>query len=238
MVSRELREHDANPMVNVVVDIEEGVSFGFPDPRETFLEAPCQVRRGIYDVDLIGAFTYLGGREAHQLFEGAFDWPQLTEFREQNRTTVERAAALCGDYLNERFGKIEIGNDVWIGEGAFIRRGVRIGDGAIVAARSVVVADVPSYAIVAGSPARVVRYRFDEATREALLELSWWRYGLSALDGVDFTNVPAAIEHIRANIASGRAQPYTAPLVKVDALGRRSAWSYEQETSELVPYEA
>ena len=67
-----------------------------------------------------------------------------------------------------------IGNDVWIGSGAMILSGVTIGDGAVVAARAVVTKDVPPYAIVAGNPARLVRYRFDEATIAALLEAAWW----------------------------------------------------------------
>lgn len=57
--------------------------------------------------------------------------------------------------------KARIGNDCWIGYGAIILSGVTIGDGAVVAAGSVVVNDVPSNAVVAGTPARIVKYRFD-----------------------------------------------------------------------------
>jgi acetyltransferase-like isoleucine patch superfamily enzyme len=71
-------------------------------------------------------------------------------------------------------GDIVIGNDVWIAYGATIASGVNIGDGAVVGMRAVVLEDVPPYAIVAGSPARVIRYRFDEATRDRLLSLRWW----------------------------------------------------------------
>jgi acetyltransferase-like isoleucine patch superfamily enzyme len=71
-------------------------------------------------------------------------------------------------------GDITINNDVWIAYGATIGSGVHIGDGAVVAARSVVLEDVPPYAVVAGAPARVIRYRFDEETRERLLALRWW----------------------------------------------------------------
>lgn len=71
-------------------------------------------------------------------------------------------------------GDIVIGNDVWIGYEAVVLAGVRIGDGAIVAARSVVTRDVPPYAVVGGVPARVIRRRFDDATVERLLRLRWW----------------------------------------------------------------
>jgi virginiamycin A acetyltransferase len=67
-------------------------------------------------------------------------------------------------------GDIIVGNDVWFGYDSLIRNGVTIGDGAIVAARSVVVKDVPPYAIVAGNPARVVKLRFDEATSSVVLD--------------------------------------------------------------------
>lgn len=54
--------------------------------------------------------------------------------------------------------------------------GVRIGDGAVIGARSVVAGDIPPYAVAVGNPARIVRYRFDEATIAALLELAWWSW--------------------------------------------------------------
>lgn len=71
-------------------------------------------------------------------------------------------------------GPIIIGNDVWIGTEAIILSGVNIGDGAVVAARSLVSKDVPPYSIVAGNPAKIIRYRFDEVTIENLHRLKWW----------------------------------------------------------------
>jgi len=71
-------------------------------------------------------------------------------------------------------GPITIGNDVWIGVGAILLPGVTIGDGAIVSAGAVVAGDVPPYAIVGGSPARVLRRRFDSDTIAAMLRIRWW----------------------------------------------------------------
>ena len=71
-------------------------------------------------------------------------------------------------------GDTVVGNDVWIGYGAVVMPGVRIGDGAIVAAMSVVTKDVPAYAIVGGNPATVLRPRFDKSTVERLLAIRWW----------------------------------------------------------------
>ncbi|WP_255733571.1 CatB-related O-acetyltransferase [Ruegeria sp. Ofav3-42] len=70
--------------------------------------------------------------------------------------------------------KTTLGHDVWIGHGVIVKGGVNIGHGAIIGAGSVVTRDVPPYAVVAGVPARVLRYRFDEPTIDALLASRWW----------------------------------------------------------------
>ncbi|MBE7639221.1 antibiotic acetyltransferase [Salegentibacter sp. BLCTC] len=79
---------------------------------------------------------------------------------------------------NERVskGSIVIGNDVWIGAHCVILSGSEIGDGAIVAANSVVNGKVPPYAIVGGTPARVIKYRFSEEKIKLLLESKWWSH--------------------------------------------------------------
>ena len=71
-------------------------------------------------------------------------------------------------------GDIVIGNDVWIGYEAVILSGVRIGDGAIVGARSVVTKDIPSYTIVGGVPAKTIKKRFDDDVITKLQQLQWW----------------------------------------------------------------
>jgi acetyltransferase-like isoleucine patch superfamily enzyme len=73
-------------------------------------------------------------------------------------------------------GEVVIGHDVWIGTEAFILSGVRIGNGAIIGARSVVTKDVPAYAVVAGNPARHIRYRFDPDTIASLEQIAWWNW--------------------------------------------------------------
>jgi acetyltransferase-like isoleucine patch superfamily enzyme len=84
------------------------------------------------------------------------------------------AASIVGHPASK--GDIRVGNDVWIGHGALILSGVKIGDGAVVGAGSVVTKDVENYAVVAGNPARFVKYRFDLQTREHLCNLSWWNW--------------------------------------------------------------
>lgn len=69
---------------------------------------------------------------------------------------------------------VVIGNDVWIGSNAIVLQGVTIGDGAVVAAGAVVTKDVPSYTVVGGVPAKVIKKRFDSSIEKRLKESQWW----------------------------------------------------------------
>ncbi|ASY55934.1 Chloramphenicol acetyltransferase [Sinorhizobium sp. CCBAU 05631] len=89
-------------------------------------------------------------------------------------------------------GDTIVGNDAWLGREATVLPGVTIGDGAIVAAKSVVSKDVPPYAIVAGNPARVVRMRFPAEIVERLQAVAWWNWpadkvtrNIAAITGAD-----------------------------------------------------
>jgi len=78
-------------------------------------------------------------------------------------------------------GDTVIGNDVWIGYEAVIMPGIRVGDGAIIAAKSVVVGDVASYTIVGGNPAKYIRQRFDDGTIRSLLKIAWWNWDMEKI---------------------------------------------------------
>lgn len=71
---------------------------------------------------------------------------------------------------------VQIGNDVWVGRGAFIMAGVSIGDGAVVGARALVNKDVEPYSIVGGIPAEHIKYRFDSETIQKLMKIKWWSW--------------------------------------------------------------
>jgi acetyltransferase-like isoleucine patch superfamily enzyme len=79
-------------------------------------------------------------------------------------------------------GDIIIGNDVWIGTDALILSGVKIGDGAVIAARSVVTKDIAPYSIVAGNPAQVIRFRFKKSIIADLQKIAWWNWPLSKIE--------------------------------------------------------
>lgn len=81
----------------------------------------------------------------------------------------------------ENKGDTIIGNDVWIGYDSLIMPGVTVGDGAIIAARSVVTRNVEPYTIVGGNPAQIIRKRFDDGVIELLLALKWWDWSLEKI---------------------------------------------------------
>lgn len=78
-------------------------------------------------------------------------------------------------------GDIIIGNDVWIGYDSLIMPGVKIGDGAIIAARSVVVKDIPPYTIAGGNPAVPIKQRFSNEEIEILLSICWWDWEIEKI---------------------------------------------------------
>ncbi len=79
-------------------------------------------------------------------------------------------------------GDIVVGNDVWFGYDSLVMNGVSIGNGAIIAAKAVVVKDVPAYSIVAGNPAKVVKMRFDDKTIERLQKIAWWDWKIEKIN--------------------------------------------------------
>jgi phosphonate metabolism protein (transferase hexapeptide repeat family) len=112
-----------------------------------------------------------------------------------------------------RAHSVRLGHDVWIGHGAVVLPGVTVGTGAVVGAGAVVTRDVPPYTIVAGSPARVIRKRFDDTVADRLLALAWWdwprdrlREALTAFRELDaaefcerFENAASALPHARTS---------------------------------------
>jgi virginiamycin A acetyltransferase len=141
-----------------VQNFENNVLYHFPFVGDRLrIGKFCAIARGVKFI-MNGANHQMSGISTYPFFIFGHGW-------EHARPT--------GEELPYK-GDTVIGNDVWIGYDALIMPGVTIGDGAIIAARSVVAADVPAYAIVGGNPAPVVRERFDPDTVGRLLAIAWW----------------------------------------------------------------
>ena len=137
----------------------ENVLYGY-GPERLVIGRYCALAEGVRFVmaganhPMLGPSTFPFG-----IFGG--DWAEAT-------MDLVMSAPSRGDTI--------VGNDVWLGYRALVMPGVTIGDGAIVAAGSVVTADLPPYAIAGGNPAGVLRMRYDEADVERLLRAAWWHW--------------------------------------------------------------
>ena len=131
----------------------------------------------------IGKFSSLSWNiEFHLLVTGDHDWRKISTY-----------SALHSDLMEVRQSfsptekcKVEIGNDVWIGRGTILKstnpaRPLQIGDGAVIASNSVVVKNVPPYAIVGGNPAQIIKYRFSDKIIESLLKIQWWNWDIDKI---------------------------------------------------------
>ena len=86
-----------------------------------------------------------------------------------------------------------IGNDVWVGAGAIILRGIKIGDGACIAAGAVVTKDVPPYAIVGGNPAKIIKYSFSKEIISDLQLLKWWDFPMEKISILPFDDINGCV---------------------------------------------
>lgn len=128
-----------------------------------------------YDCEIsnceIGSFTSIAngvvvGGGMHPL-----DWVGMSPVFYKGRDSVK---AKFSEFEREQVRTTFIGHDVWIGRNAIIKQGVSIGTGAVIGMGSVVTKDVPPYAIFAGNPAKLIRFRFSDYIIQRLLESKWW----------------------------------------------------------------
>ena len=175
----------------------------------------------------LGAFSYSHSAYHHELSIGRYcsiswgmsviagdhpmDWATTSPFSHHPYDMPG-----VGDYLRNvgtsqfllhRFDQglkpARLGHDVWLGQNVLVKRGVTIGHGAVIGAGSVVAKDIPPYAIAAGVPARVLRYRFPADLIDRFLKLEWWRYGPEVLQPLDVREPAAFLDRLEERIAAG-----------------------------------
>lgn len=197
-------------------------------PRQFRLEAPCSLKWVDFEHSLdLGAFSYhvsgyafaaqigrycsIGenvqiGRQNHPM-----DWVSTSPSFYLQQKLFDVGTRFAGAdayhaYLPKphraptKVKHTKIGNDVWIGHGAFICAGVTIGDGAMIAAHAVVSKDVPPFSVVAGNPAVIKKMRIPLQWVSPLMRLKWWRYApwqLEHLDTSDLGKFVAGVSEMR-----------------------------------------
>jgi len=157
-------------------EVEKGAEFG----RHVRILHDVQIRRNVKIGDYsyiepytsvisanIGKFCSIG--KCCQIGP----WKHPTDYISTS-PEILRKILKCPDLYSDLPQRAEIGNDVWIGSNSVIMGGVKIGNGAVIGAGAVVTKDVPDYAIAAGVPAKVIRYRFEEEVIKQLNALCWW----------------------------------------------------------------
>lgn len=166
--------------------------------RHTYGIAPRNLVRPTAAAPItIGAFCSIG---PDVMIFGQADHPTQLASTFPFRAKLLRPDAENADAVTR--GGVAIGNDVWIGARAIILSGVTVGDGAVIGAGAVVPRDVPPYAVVAGNPARLIRFRFDEKTISALLALRWWTWPderIAALEDAFYGPIATFLDRAGAN---------------------------------------
>lgn len=134
--------------------------------RYSFCGYDCEISSAdIGDFCLIANYVAIGGGQ-HPI-----DWVGTSPVFYEGRDSVTKKFSAFPRPAPKR---VVVGSDVWIGYRAVIMQGITIGHGAVIGAGAVVTRDVEPYSIVAGQPARHLRFRFDDELRAALLASQWW----------------------------------------------------------------
>lgn len=193
------------------------IDFCFSSKENMTIEAPCYiVSNDKLNVNYVGAFTFINDNVHIRFVESMGRFCSIAPdvrigmpnhpiesittsdvLYDENKWGGMMTDFEYDDFMNCRKNVAKktsnelsrIGNDVWIGQGAYVLKGVKIGDGAVVAAGAVVTKDVAPYTVVGGVPAKEIKKRFSDEIIDKLLELKWWEYGPDILCGIDIANV-------------------------------------------------
>lgn len=188
--------------------IHTGAEFCFP----VHISPQCQIKENvkidkfsflnwntiIYTNVYIGSFCSIGRGVEIGLAQHPVDWLSTHSFQYNNGWFPDLIAYNFPRYHKHLHPKpVQVGSDVWIGNGAKVLSGLTIGHGAIIAAGAIVTKNVPSYAIVGGVPAKIIKYRFTKEIIKQLLELKWWNFSIEQLKDVSFNQIEEAIVYLK-----------------------------------------
>lgn len=210
---RDARALDATSRIETPTSILSTVAAG------SFLEvgAFCNLSGGAINNVRVGRYCSIASGVVIGPHEHPTDWlttsriayyPQVNGWDDLMASAEPRPRPARRPAFADSCPVTTLGPDVWIGQGAFVKAGVAIGAGAIIGARSTVLRDVPPYAIVVGTPGRVLRPRFQEAVVARLLACEWWRYSLYDLFDAPFDRIEEALDVIEARVSEGSVQPF------------------------------
>lgn len=155
-------------------------------PKENIIELFPRYKVGKYSygpiieskatVEEIGAFCSFAPGSAvvgnHDVYISSHEFLSYNGIWEQHPGYIPGTEVKKPRYIE----KTIIGNDVWVGRNAIIIAGVKIGNGAIIGAGAVVTKDVPDYAVVAGNPAKIIKYRYSAEQIKKMNEIAWWNW--------------------------------------------------------------
>ena len=211
-------------LLELGVSTLHGGSFSLPD--DTVFEPPCSIKwmraenslsigafsyavSGYYFGAEIGRYTSIGedvqvGRGSHPV-----SWASTSPVFYQRHQDVLNLPALAKAATFHVAApailpkKTRIGSDVYIGHGSFVMQGVSIGNGVVVGAQSVVTRDVPDYAVVAGAPAQIKKFRFPDQVIERMLKAAWWDYAFWDLAGAPIEDPVRFLDFVESKKLSG-----------------------------------
>jgi Hexapeptide repeat of succinyl-transferase len=214
-----------------------GGVFNLPD--DTVFEPPCSMKwmqaehslrlgafsyavSGYYFAASIARYVSIGeqvqiGRGSHPVRWASTSPVFYQRYEAVLNFSVPEAANHRTNAPNIAAKTTTVGNDVYIGHGAFLVQGVTIGDGAVIGAAAVVTKDVPPFSIVAGNPARVKGMRFDDATMERMQRVKWWDYAFWDLSGALVADPQAFLDFVESRIAAG-IKPYAPTKIALQSI--------------------
>jgi len=153
--------------------------------KYTYINKYCLVDK---NTESIGRFCSIAYNVKIGLGDHPVDWVSTHQFAYDPKYKFTKQ---WKEFDNTSDRKTKIGNDVWIGANATLLAGVKVGDGAIIGANSLVTKDVEPYSIVMGTPAKHHRFRFDSKIIASLQELQWWNWDEKKIkDKIEFFNNP------------------------------------------------